>query len=548
MTLKRIYNLKNQRITHRHENLSKMCVCISLVLLVLCGIIGLAVYFVKNAQSNSDEKYGQTNYHDVGNNNVQQVNKNYIRHKGVRKNYESNSVAGKAVATSNTAEFISTTIESPLSTSTMSPKDVPARFLTVTTINTIDISTSDYSAVSSNDYVQIITEMEVDKSSTESVLMNDPATTLDGYSTKRTEVPTDTNNSITPKTVKAGSTNYYVKSKSTTESGVDKNSTESALMNDGATTLDDYSTKNTEGPTDTDQSTTQETETAGSTNDYVQSTTESGVDKSSTEKASINDVSITLDDYSTKHTEEPSHTDQSTTPETVTAGSTNDYFQSTSESGVDKSSIESVSMNDAATTLDDYSTKNAEAPTDTGQSTTPERVTASSTNDYVKSTTESGVDKSSIETVSENDVATKLNDYSIKNTEGPTDTDQSTTPETIAAGSTNNYVQSTTESGGAESAPMSDAGTTANDYSTITTEGPSDTDQSTTPKTTFDVQSDIHTCSTSLCKQSTSRMLALMNHTAEPCNDFYSYACGGFDLNDFKEFTVNDNILKSLPG
>ncbi|KAJ6647360.1 COP9 signalosome complex subunit 2, partial [Pseudolycoriella hygida] len=31
------------------------------------------------------------------------------------------------------------------------------------------------------------------------------------------------------------------------------------------------------------------------------------------------------------------------------------------------------------------------------------------------------------------------------------------------------------------------------------------------------------------------------------CEDFYSYACGGFQINHFKEFTVNEYVLESLP-
>lgn len=38
-------------------------------------------------------------------------------------------------------------------------------------------------------------------------------------------------------------------------------------------------------------------------------------------------------------------------------------------------------------------------------------------------------------------------------------------------------------------------------------------------------------CSTNTCKKSASRMLALMDHAVEPCNDFYKFSCGGMKIN-----------------
>lgn len=283
---KRIYNLKNQKLIHVQDNLSKMCCCIFLVLSVICGLIGLTLFIVKNVQSNSEGKHDKIMHYDVGKNEGLGTNKKRNQHPGVRNDYLVTTVEGRNedMAISNIVEFTSTSIESPLSTSTVSPKDVPPRFVFV---NTVGYSSSDYL-------------------------------------------------------------------------------------------------------------------TAGSTNNYVRLKTQSGYDvKRSSERDFVNDAPIT--------------------PET-------DYMLLQRRSSM-------FSQEPTVTNKENL----------IGRSTEP-----------------------SIRYESQSEMVLK--------------------------------------------------------------------------------RSDKQTCKTNLCKQSTSRMLALMNHTADPCEDFYSYACGGFDINHFKEFTLNEYVLDSISG
>lgn len=58
----------------------------------------------------------------------------------------------------------------------------------------------------------------------------------------------------------------------------------------------------------------------------------------------------------------------------------------------------------------------------------------------------------------------------------------------------------------------------------------------------------INECSTLPCKRSASRMIALMDHGADPCEDFFQYSCGGSDYNHINSKSPEEQVLETLPG
>lgn len=412
MAGKRSYILKNQRIIYGHDNVGKMCCCIFLILLVISVIIGLTAYFVKNAQSNSEEKHDAINYHDVGNNEMLKTNKKITQHPNVRNEYLSTTVDDRndVIATSNTAEFTSTSIESPLSTSTMSSKDVPTRFLFV---NTNGYSNAEY--------------------------------------------------------VDADSTNEYVRS--TPESGNDATPflghSEIDFISDSPITLDDGDTFQLKTKSENE---------------------ESFPVKRSTERYFVSDAPLTTDNNIVYH---------------FTTKSKNDVSSSV------KVSTERNFVSDAPLTTDDnivfhFSTK---SKNDVSSS-----VEVSTERNFVSDEPAKPDDNIGFHFTTKN-----KNDDSY-------------------------LMKRSTERNFVSNEPAIPDDNFIDEYLRT------DMDELTDTNTTPEYQLDDRTCKTDMCKQSAGRMLAFMNHTASPCGDFYSFACGGLDINHFKEFTVKDSVSESLSG
>lgn len=58
----------------------------------------------------------------------------------------------------------------------------------------------------------------------------------------------------------------------------------------------------------------------------------------------------------------------------------------------------------------------------------------------------------------------------------------------------------------------------------------------------------LNVCSTLSCKRSASHMISMIDHGADPCEDFYQYSCGGSDYNHINSKSPEEQVLETLPG
>lgn len=76
-------------------------------------------------------------------------------------------------------------------------------------------------------------------------------------------------------------------------------------------------------------------------------------------------------------------------------------------------------------------------------------------------------------------------------------------------------------------------------------------DDSSTEQTNSNLSKEIRsnsTCKTLSCKRSASQILSLIDHSVDPCDDFYHYVCGGLNYNHINYVSREAEVDKRLPS